>query len=717
MIRGALYAATLVTTYLLSHAAALCAEKPLVVEELEVARNIAAAELQQALAEQALADWRLAQFEELRSKRHASWQELAEQEVATQAAQARTQAAEQFLRLVLEEQARLEAIGPFDSALDTECIRLFVPGSSRLAAWLPVEVASSELCRRHIEHLRSELEEVKAVEQSALLADIKTAEQAVAAGLRFAPDSVSTKRDKYQLQLAEAKYDLAQARQNRARVITRRIELSTEAQERHSDDTSSLALAEFGTRFVDMTVDRDLARLAQEMVSDHRLATIELDRLQHELQAILDRAAALETLSQVHNWTDTSELIRTRQQQAELAQELEELQEILAWSQQLANEYGPINEIDLGHDAGHTASSACGHEPAHDASMLRHSLELAYLRLYAAADRASVDAEKRYWLERLERVAGMSLESRHPEELERLNRTVEAVRLKLEFAEQKMLQLEREQQRVALQFDAQQREAYQLIQLADGQFITRQEMERSAALIAMLGVVGHAAPLPSRPSMLAYIESPNLLFSHGVSTSDGHGRMETDCFPRAVGGISIRYSRFLLGESCDPGGAYGERETTSIYRTMLSRNAVTSVCRSMFPFRDLASHRHRYSADLFCPMPYGRLRVPYYRRVSHDWMPYRRPPYRSETLSCSGLASHRKHEFYHEKPLYQRDNLLLKYGRWSADTHRSPFYYNTIVSFSDPFARPYTRSPYHRSENYLETRYLNRTHQSRPGYP
>ena len=120
---------------------------------------------------------RTAQLKELQSRGHASWQEVAKQEVAAKSAAAVAQAAEQYHQDVLGWQARVAQLNLPQTLIESEAVKLYLPHSSRLVAWIPTEVATSELSKRHLEKLQTEYQSASNINLASLESATATAQR------------------------------------------------------------------------------------------------------------------------------------------------------------------------------------------------------------------------------------------------------------------------------------------------------------------------------------------------------------------------------------------------------------------------------------------------------------------------------------------------------------------------------------------------------------
>ena len=280
--------------YLLAFCSWSFAETPLVIAELDGQRTIAEAEVARADAEYEIASWRLTQLNELVSRGHASWQEVAEQAVTVQAAAAEARASEQFLNVVLQLQSRLAEIDLQQARSESESVKLSVPGTFRMVAWIPIEAASLELSKRHLENLRIEHESLSQIDVSSFEAAIEKAKRAVQLYGKSEHDADLLSRAKIQLRVAAAECERARARKNFATITARRVELVRDSIEHRQENEAepSSTLAQAGTRFVDATCNRDLVQLVGAIATDQTVARGKLAWLEHERTGILGRIDA-----------------------------------------------------------------------------------------------------------------------------------------------------------------------------------------------------------------------------------------------------------------------------------------------------------------------------------------------------------------------------------------------------------------------------------------
>ncbi len=235
------------------------AATPLVVAELDAKREIAEADTARADAEHDLAVWQLTQLQALHSRGHASWQEVAQQEVTAKSLAAAAQASQQYLETVLKWQARLAKPDVRHSPQESECIQLYLPRSARLVASISIEVASPELSKRHLENLREEHQALSEIELSPLETAITKAKTAVDVYGRSTKDADRLSRAKIRLRFANAAYENARARKESATIIARRMALIRNSldEQRSTRDEPSPTLREWvlGSSMVQVTMN------------------------------------------------------------------------------------------------------------------------------------------------------------------------------------------------------------------------------------------------------------------------------------------------------------------------------------------------------------------------------------------------------------------------------------------------------------------------------
>ncbi len=172
-----------------------------------------------------LAAWKLARLHELRDNGHASWREVAEQEVTVSSAAANAKAAEQYLGTIVDWQTRLANVDLPESSADDESVLLYMPRTARLVAWMSTDVASVELSRRHLDNLQREYRSLSEIDVSSLETKIESNRQAVKVFGRSERDAHLLDRAAIQLRLAVAEHEWAMARKAAAKIIARRMVL------------------------------------------------------------------------------------------------------------------------------------------------------------------------------------------------------------------------------------------------------------------------------------------------------------------------------------------------------------------------------------------------------------------------------------------------------------------------------------------------------------
>jgi hypothetical protein len=487
------------------------AATPLVIAEIEAKRTMAQADAARADAEHDLAAWKLGQLETLRRLGHASWQEVAEQQVTVNSAKASAQASERFLKAVLEWQTRLEKLGPGHTPEDSECVQLYLPRSARLVAWIPADVANPELLNRHLENLHLQHESLLEIDLSSPETAIKTAQHAVQNTSHSAHNTHLRSQAEIRLRLAKAEYDSARARKKYAGIIARRVALiQASLDQRSQTDEPSFALTRVGTRLVDATSDRELAGLVTAMAMDDALASKQIAWLKGQHEAVVAQIDALQALekysSAVHD-----ELDQVKQRKTDLDVEIERAQIGLRVHQQIADDYERTFELPPSGNVRQEKPTTLDDAWLADASTVRHSLQMTQLKLQATASRAATEAHCHYLVERLKRVEQIPEQARSPKELDHLRHRVKRFQQRLAIADCELELFHEEQQRLAMQLRSQQGPQYQLVQVGSGGIIRRQQFELQAALIATVGYVGDAGCVCIQPAMYPYFESTTLL--------------------------------------------------------------------------------------------------------------------------------------------------------------------------------------------------------------
>jgi hypothetical protein len=490
------------------------AAAPDAVAELQAERKIAEADRDRSSAKYELAAWRLAQLRELHSRGHASWQEVAEQEVTAKQAAAMAESAKQYVHAIGQWQARVTTPTAQHPEAEPESITLYMPGTPRLVAWIPTEAATAELTRRHLEMLRSEQQSLSQLDLSAREAAIIKAHRAVDIYGSSPEDIDLLRRAHIQLRLAKSEYQHAQARQESSRVVAARITLiSNSLKQRQPEcEGTSFSLAQTGTRFVDATSDRELTQLVAAMATDLTTTRGQVAWLEHQQKASLDHIAALTSLS-ASAAADPTELEQAQQQAADLQRQISLVQD--TWGVQQATANRVAQTLTTQPTAGRAQTTTSKQDLADDlvasAAVVRHDLDLQQLHLQTVAGRAAIQAQADYLSERAKRVERIPEHARPPQELATLRHHVQSLQLQLAIIDGELQQLDREQRRFGLQVRSQQGDQYQLVQSGNGTFIGRAPFEHGRELLGLIGVIGNLDPVLNVASAYSYIESPIVL--------------------------------------------------------------------------------------------------------------------------------------------------------------------------------------------------------------
>jgi hypothetical protein len=482
-----------------------------VIAELDVKRATAEADAAQANAKNELAAWKLTQLETLQSRGYASWQEVAEQEVSAKSAAATAQASARYHQAVLEWQARLAESNLQPTLRESESVRLFMPSSARLVAWIPTDVATHALSERHLENLRIEYQSVANVDLPALEASVKTAEREVAYR-RTENDADLLKGAVLRLRLAKAECETARTRKEEAAIIARRMALMSESldESQAEPEEPSPAIAQIGTRFVDATSDAELDQLAVAMATDNLAANEQLAWLKLQRDAVSDKIASLEEISS-HFARDERELDDAKKKKTDLEVQIRHAQDVLKLRQQIASNYDRTSKTSATENIDSAESTPLDVAWCLDANVVRHLLELQHLKLQREARLAGAKAQHDYLVERCRRVELIPEDARPSKELGDLRRKVQGAQQQLAIVEADLVLLDREQKRFCRQVQSQRDDQYQLVQADHGQFISRDQFEVGAGLIAVVGFVGPMGLSAKLPTMCPYIESSTIL--------------------------------------------------------------------------------------------------------------------------------------------------------------------------------------------------------------
>jgi hypothetical protein len=505
------FATHLAALHLLLFCAWSSADTPLVIAELDARRTAAEADADQASAEHELAAWKLTQLLDLRSRGYASWQEVAEQEVSAKSAVAAAQAATQYHEAVLEWQARLTHSNSQRALGESECVWLYMPGSARLVASIPTDIATRALSKRHLENLRSESQSIAEIDLSALEASVKKAQREI--DYRRTEDNAELLNGAVlSLRLAAAKVESAKARKAEAAIITRRMALISASLDKGQAESEepSPAIAQLGTPFVDATSDADLDRLAVAMATDNFAANKQIAWLQLQRDVVSDKIDSLKKLSD-HLGGDQRELEEANKKKTDLEQQIVHAQDLLKLRKQIASEHPRTSNASTTESVESAELSPLDLARYADANVVRHFLELKQLKLKRESKLAAVQAQRGYLVERCRRVELIPEDARPPKELGDLRRKVQGAEIQLAIVEADLALLDHEQQRFCRQVESQRGDQYQLVQTDHGRFIGRDQFEVGASLIATVGFVGAQGVSPKLPTIYPYIESPTII--------------------------------------------------------------------------------------------------------------------------------------------------------------------------------------------------------------
>ena len=177
------------------------------------------------------------------------------------------------------------------------------------------------------------------------------------------------------------------------------------------------------------------------MTTSEQIALFKLQR-----DALEDRIEALQKLVQ-HFPTDREELDLAIEQKTVLQSQIRHAEDALELQQQLARDYEQTLPVLPSTDAEPAASVTLDNAWLADANVVRHALQMQQLELHEAANRAAIQAQRDYLIERLARVQRMPESARQPKELDHLRHKVQEVEQQLAMVDRKLLLLGCEQQR------------------------------------------------------------------------------------------------------------------------------------------------------------------------------------------------------------------------------------------------------------------------------
>lgn len=478
------------------------AETPLVLAELAANRAIADADLARAQAEQDLAQWKLDQLEMLRSRGHASWQEIAEQRVVVKKQAALTRAAEQYLAAVIKWQAGAADARLQRPIIDTESIRLYLPGSIRLVGWVPAEQASNTLVSRQLQQLIAEHEQHSNIDLLSMASAVEQAEHAVEVYSRLA-NTHHMQRANIKHRLAKAECDLAHARKEKGTIFARRIALLRRLS---PSSESSSSIAQIGTTFVDFSDDRELARLVRTMAVEESTSVEFVAWRKQQRHAVSSRIEKLEDLLH-YEAANPLELEQARAQIAMIDESINQSTSWLRMHQQIADEYDTPNSNTVANEVVPLRPSV-NTDGIPDATLVRHLLEQKWLSLQTEADCTAFKAQRDYLAERHTRLERIEPSSRQPHELDHLRAEMQATSHLIEHLDRRIALLGSEHDRFLCQWKSQREDDYQFVQAGDDNFFSSEEVSAGKAFLAAVGFVG---VLPKNAAAHAYLESPAIL--------------------------------------------------------------------------------------------------------------------------------------------------------------------------------------------------------------
>ena len=493
------------------------AEPSLALLELSAMQDVSRAQLDRADAQQRLSEWKLAQLRELRSQAHASWQEVAQQQAIVKSNTARTRAAKQFLDIVVDCRRRIENEGMGATTADVESIGLFLAGSVRLVASIPVNVAATQLVRQHLENLQLEHDRLTAIDLAKQEQRIKKLDRAIEVYGRSPHTRPFLQRTRLQLQLARAEFDEEKAKALLADVVAKRIELAKSAlakaqsTETHHAD-SPIAIARPGTPFADATSSGELASLVTTMAADVSRLERHLKLLRHQREATLRRVEALAQIS-IHPEALQEEIRQQRNGLSVHTDAINQLESQIPLHLEIAADYAqslaPQGESVPMQAVPTIQADRRLQVETLDASSLRRWLTLTGTRLQTEAMRVAIDAQLEFLLERERRIRALPDHARAPKEVEHVGSQIAEFQKRREVTDHSIGDLTKERRRLEHQFAAERHPTFQIVQTADGDFVSRSEFEWATTLVASVHFLGPLSP--PRPTIYPYLESVSLL--------------------------------------------------------------------------------------------------------------------------------------------------------------------------------------------------------------
>jgi hypothetical protein len=464
---------------------------------------------------------------------------------------------------------------------------------------------------------------------------------------------------KIRVRLADADFASAKARKESAAIIEMRMALIGKSLDKYQSNHGepSPALARVGTRFVDATSDRELARLVGAMSIDESTASERIAWLKHQYEAALDRIDALQELAE-YSHADPNELEQSKQLKSDLELKIGRAQELLAVKQQIAGDFQRKSELLPTNNVRQAESLALDNAWFAGANEARHCLQLQQLKLETAASLTAIKAERDYLVERLKRVERIDEQARPPKELEHSRHKVQGVEQQLAMVDRDLALLNSEQQRFYHQVKSQQGQQYRLVQADQGKFFSREQFEVAAGLIAVVGFVGEGELFHEMPSLYPYIESTTVF----------------DCMSQLsiqAAGATEEFDSLL---SWRPGNDLLRQGAQSSWNTRTSSGL------------RLATDGFSYAKDLFCYRPYEFWQV----RGDQRWAAY-------DYFRPAATRGFRSFDPYDRYPFGSCGRSIFAYRVGSPTRasfpYRNSYLYRTAfptrsILYSYPYARP-----------------------------
>ncbi len=475
--------------------------------ELQISHAISEAEVLKSKAQLELASLKLEQLSKLRQRGHATWQEHAQQERIVASLRAGHQAASDHFALV-------DSIDAEAQSSSDDAIRLFVPESTRLIAWVPVQHANTSLLERQLTNLREQHGLAAKIDTQALQTKVEKTQARLEHYSQHNDQKQQARATRARINhdLAVAELRLAKAHQAAGTHLQQRIvgieaELTKRPKVSNDVQENEGVIAKLGTPFVTASNNRVLKSLANDVASleANSNAALKLTSLLSKLQG--QRVATLVKLQDSSNTSqnDSDELVRARQQFAQIKSAIQTEQATRATQFELIRSLQPNEEIANSARLPQTRDEfpTMDRFVAANSVTLRHFLELHRKWTSLQAARTSAQSDLTYLETRQTKLEEIPAEHRAPKELEQAIQNSQLAENRIVVIEESLMLLSLEAQRFTAQCQAQSLGEYQFVQAAGDQFVPRSAIKKQEAILSAVGFVG-----TSTNSYSGYVESP-----------------------------------------------------------------------------------------------------------------------------------------------------------------------------------------------------------------